>query len=176
MNNAILALSPGFTRMIVLGGDFTKSHKVPIMIGSNGCYNSLNNQTVIDKEIVMLPEAVPEMPDVLDMDTITTLRSILDGGLDELLMDFINETPADIEKLYLAASQKDLSGLARLAHYLKGSGGNIGARTFSDLCCELELAAIEDKLINPLGQVSRIEQSFVQSKQAMQRLLPNKHL
>ncbi len=122
----------------------------------------------------MLPDPLPESADVLDMATVSTLRSILDSGLDELFQDFIKDTPADIEKLYQAAINKDITVLAQIAHYLKGSGGNIGAKAFADICYKLEQDANEGNLDKVEDLVLKIEQIYQQTCTMMQEIMIQK--
>ncbi|MGK5089430.1 response regulator [Bdellovibrionota bacterium FG-2] len=56
----------------------------------------------------------------------------------EILKVFISETPAKLEILETLLVGKDFLGAARIAHTLKGSFGNIGAKAISLACDKLE--------------------------------------
>lgn len=56
----------------------------------------------------------------------------------ELIDLFLSDTTSQIKLLRVAAVANDVNELRRLAHLLKGSSGNIGAKRMATLCEALE--------------------------------------
>jgi signal transduction histidine kinase/CheY-like chemotaxis protein len=65
------------------------------------------------------------------------------GKLAEILHNFADRLPAQLEKMEQAASAGDARNLARLAHSLKGSSATLGANQLAALCAEVEERARE---------------------------------
>lgn len=79
---------------------------------------------------------------VLDPAVLSTLRQLTAPGepdvLAEVLKLFLDEVPPRIERLRNAWATSNIQEVHRVAHSLKGSAGNIGARTMSEVCGQLE--------------------------------------
>jgi HPt (histidine-containing phosphotransfer) domain-containing protein len=85
----------------------------------------------------------------LDPAVLDTLRQLTLPGEPDVLTDvlrlFLDEAPKKIRALQAAFDAGDAPQMARLAHSLKGSSGNIGAGALMDVCRRLdELAAAGD--------------------------------
>ena len=80
--------------------------------------------------------------DVLDPVVIDSLRRLTPPGepdvLSEVLRLFLDEVPRRIERVRAAWTAGDLTEVHRLAHSLKGSAGNIGARAMFEVCKQLD--------------------------------------
>jgi PAS domain S-box-containing protein len=80
--------------------------------------------------------------EVLDRQVLDQLRKVLTNGKPELLSRVINlylaESPKLVQKLRQAAVASDAPELARAAHSLKSSSGNVGARALSRYCEDVE--------------------------------------
>ncbi|MBP8134340.1 MAG: Hpt domain-containing protein [Zoogloea sp.] len=68
----------------------------------------------------------------------------------KLLGVFVNSQTPTVDELRVMAADGDTENLARLAHSLKGSAGNIMARDLMGLALETEHAA-RDKLPEAMG-------------------------
>ena len=79
---------------------------------------------------------------VIDQAQLASLREIQQPGesdfVTELIDLFLNETDSHFESLREAVINNDAVEIRRLAHLLKGSSANIGARRMSALCEDLE--------------------------------------
>ena len=79
---------------------------------------------------------------VLDRQVLDQLRKVLTNGKPELLSRVINlylaESPKLVQKLRQAAGASDAPEIARSAHSLKSSSGNVGARVLSRYCEDVE--------------------------------------
>lgn len=83
----------------------------------------------------------PSLP-VVDYGVIDELRQLqLDGEPDllaELVEVFVEDASARLKTLREALNQADADGVAKIAHTLKGSAGNLGASRMAHLAAQLE--------------------------------------
>jgi len=86
--------------------------------------------------------ATPLAPSPLEADTWTELRALEDGDAGDLLarvVDTYLESSSQLERAIRdAASEADPEAIARAAHTLKSSSGQVGATRLSGLCKDLE--------------------------------------
>ncbi len=78
----------------------------------------------------------------LDGEVIATLRDIMQDDFVDLIETFIKDSLQRREALAQAERSGDREALRRAAHSFKGSSANIGARSLSDLCRQLEDALV----------------------------------
>ncbi len=71
----------------------------------------------------------------------------------ELVEEFIERLPTQLDAMEQAWKSNDLTGLSRLAHWLKGSGGTVGFDVLTDLAARLEQFASE-------GEAEQIESAI----------------
>jgi CheY-like chemotaxis protein len=90
-----------------------------------------------DAEIV-----APTEPPSLDMKDLTELRGRQAKGepdiISELASLFLRDTPRRLDDVLRALSAGDAEGVGSLAHTIKGSSLNLGARRMASLCTRLE--------------------------------------
>jgi two-component system sensor histidine kinase/response regulator len=83
--------------------------------------------------------------EVLDRRVLDQLSKVLTNGKPELLSRVINlylvESPKLMQKLKQAAVASDALEIARSAHSLKSSSGNVGAKVLSRYCADIEASA-----------------------------------
>ncbi|MEK7794932.1 MAG: response regulator, partial [Candidatus Hydrogenedentota bacterium] len=84
----------------------------------------------------------------------------------ELVVEFLSSLPSDIEDL--KQSGDDLAKFARLAHALKGSAGNMGAKRLSSLASNMESAAKEGDAIKTNELLCRIGDEVERLREALQ--------
>lgn len=65
------------------------------------------------------------------------LRMAVEEAYASLLQLYINDVPARLDAMRVAAEQGDMQQLALQAHTLKGSSSNIGALRLAKVCHEL---------------------------------------
>lgn len=82
----------------------------------------------------------------------------------ELIDIYLNETPKQIKTISDALDAKDLPALVNVAHKLKGSSMNIGAKQLGALCLKLEEMGRAGKPIPGDIGVRDIEAEFEQIK------------
>jgi CheY-like chemotaxis protein len=76
--------------------------------------------------------------------TMAPIRSLLpteDPELCGVVTDFIGTLGGTINQMHVACQRDDLADLAKLAHWLKGSGGTVGFDCFTEPADQLEKAA-----------------------------------
>ncbi|MGM0593777.1 MAG: Hpt domain-containing protein [Pseudomonadota bacterium] len=108
--------------------------------------------------------------DLLDMDTLDDLRTMLDDGLEELLEEYLLDSARTLEALQEAAQRGDRAELVDLAHSLKGSSGNLGIQAVYRLSEQLEQDARSGALDDPAGRVEALAQVYQQTREALASL------
>jgi len=81
----------------------------------------------------------------IDPRVMADLRALQAGGSPNFLSDlidiFLKEQAQHLSNLRRAFDDRDASALERVAHTMKGSCGNLGARDLSNVCSELQTVA-----------------------------------
>lgn len=80
----------------------------------------------------------------------------------ELLDIFVSDFQKKREELEMAVAQKDSEAICQVAHFLKGSCGNISAKTLRRLCVDLEKTVEENGPEHLEQYVKNIDQEFEQ--------------
>ena len=82
------------------------------------------------------------MDEILDPEILEGLRELPGDGYANLLCEvadlFTKEAPPRLLELRQALAANDGLAVAQIAHRLKGSSANLGARQMSELCRQLE--------------------------------------
>jgi two-component system, sensor histidine kinase and response regulator len=80
------------------------------------------------------------VPECIDSTVLTELRELDSscGLLSTLITNFLNDVPTRLAGLQAALQEGDAGALARVAHELNGSSGNLGIRHMRQLCVELQ--------------------------------------
>lgn len=85
-----------------------------------------------------------DMPD-MDQEVLTELQEIMGSDFGKLVKSWQDDTRQRIEAMAVAINQEDGVQLRQVAHSLKGSSSNLGARGVVDICIEMEkLANLKD--------------------------------
>ncbi len=99
----------------------------------------------------------------IDPQVMAELRALQTGGsptfLAELIDIFLKEQAQHLSRLRKAFEDRDTAVLERVAHTMKGSCGNLGARELSKVCADLQGIA-------GAGDWPRIESRVVQIERA----------
>lgn len=86
----------------------------------------------------------------LDQEVLENLHDLPGEGADDLLAELIilfgQEAPRRISQLRDAVQAGDAKGVMQLAHSLKGSSANLGAKSMASLCNQLEQQGREGNL------------------------------
>jgi CheY-like chemotaxis protein len=112
-------------------------------------------------------EAIP----ALDPAVLAELRQLQAEGepdiVRELAQAFQFETPPLLQALHEAVTKKQLEQLRRIAHNLKGSSNNLGARRMAALSAELETLGRNGTIEGAAELVARLEQEYHRVCQAL---------
>jgi signal transduction histidine kinase/DNA-binding response OmpR family regulator/HPt (histidine-containing phosphotransfer) domain-containing protein/PAS domain-containing protein len=122
------------------------------------------------EENAPMPSDAPDSPSsmaVLDPKVLDDLISMLGGEfayLVELIDSFLEDAPQLLAELGQYIKDGDSAGVRRVAHSLKSNGADFGARTFSDLCRDLEMMAKSGKIdrVTELSDQILVEYSKVE--------------
>jgi PAS domain S-box-containing protein len=132
-------------------------------------------QAMLDR---WMPQAAPgasqESVDAVDGQVLHRLRKVMTNGRPELLAKVINlylsESPKLLQRLRRAAVANDGAELARVAHSLKSSSANVGAKALSRYCENMESSARRGEVAAARTLLAQIEYEHgcVQSALALQ--------
>ena len=87
--------------------------------------------------------------------------------MQELAEAFQFETPPLLEALHEAVAKGQSEQLRRVAHNLKGSSHNLGARTMAALSAELETLGKNGTIEGAAELITRLEQEYRRVCQAL---------
>lgn len=113
---------------------------------------------------------------ILDQDHLMMLEELSDDQENmvfELTRIFRNTTPELLEQLAHAISHNERESIRRLAHRLKGSAANIGARQLAARCSLLEEIARSGLASIPIQCLIVVEEDFKATEQALTHWLAN---
>jgi two-component system, sensor histidine kinase and response regulator len=77
-----------------------------------------------------------------------------------LIDKFLPDTAQRLADLRYAVDAADATTVARAAHGLKGSYGNIGSREAADICLQLEQEAQSGSMLEAEGRLGKLEEDF----------------
>ena len=101
------------------------------------------------------------MSDILDLDTITMLKDIMEDEFSLLIETFVDDASARIPTLRKSLDIAQMDELMRSAHSLKGSSSNLGAIPFSQKCLIVEKCAKEGDMSGLADVISELEADFI---------------
>ncbi|MBA3730898.1 MAG: Hpt domain-containing protein [Gammaproteobacteria bacterium] len=127
--------------------------------------------------------AASEAPPVVDKTPASTDDAIDPAALDNLqkirrpdgpdllarvIELFLHDTPPRLAALRDTATRGSARDLARIAHTLKGSSANLGARRMVALCAELETLCQAETLDDAAGLLGKLEAEFERVRNRLQ--------
>ena len=116
-------------------------------------------------------------PPVLDHVVIDKLRQLTPPGEPDVLVQvlqlFLQEVPPRIDRLRNVWAAGDIQEMYRVAHSLKGSAGNVGARRLFDVCKQLDDMGRGGDLTGSAPLVDALEIEFGKVEVEIRRLLEN---
>ena len=80
----------------------------------------------------------------LDQGLLEELRDVMEDDFPELLSTYLTESENQLSDVESVWEQRDMDGVRRSAHKLKGSCTNIGANDLAQLCLALETAGRDE--------------------------------
>ncbi|HLP10253.1 MAG TPA: Hpt domain-containing protein [Opitutaceae bacterium] len=106
---------------------------------------------------------------------IANLRAIGGGDagfISEIVQMFREDTPPSLDELASCAARSDAERLAKLAHGLKGSAANFGARHFRVLAERIEAIAKSGDLAAAPAAVAELRAEYARVLAALEALPP----
>jgi signal transduction histidine kinase/CheY-like chemotaxis protein len=106
------------------------------------------------------PKPKPKpMASMLDQSALDNIRAVDDDGsvLDEVIQMYLDEVPVQLAGLQQALARGDGAELGRVAHALKSSSLNVGAKSLGDLCRRLERLGKDGELAGASDLVAAVE-------------------
>jgi HPt (histidine-containing phosphotransfer) domain-containing protein len=103
----------------------------------------------------------------LDISTLVELRTMLEEGLDELLVEYLVDTRLQLTKLHTAVASGDNAAIVSISHTLKGSSGNLGVSNVYHLCQALEREAHSGSVLDAQASLHAIEAAFERAQQEL---------
>jgi len=104
------------------------------------------------------------MTSCLDLTVIEELKQIMQNEMGHLFEIYLEDCETKIKQLADAMLASDCELTRRIAHSLKGSSRNVGAKQLADICELLELAAREKCLHEDNTFLIQITNSFNATK------------
>jgi two-component system sensor histidine kinase/response regulator len=80
---------------------------------------------------------------------------------------FVRDTGKRLEELRDAFQRGDIPAVARLAHAIKGSAGNLGARHLAQLCADIETRAEAAEFDVTSESLDRLQREFTRARAAL---------
>jgi len=118
-------------------------------------------------------ETPSTMESPLDPQVIGEIRSLQKDGAEpdffaQIVRAFLRESTRSIEDLRSAVQRGDASAVQRIAHGLKGSSANLGARRLSGLALELETMGRKGHLDGAPARLAALEAEYSRVSAALQ--------
>ena len=108
--------------------------------------------------------AEPQLENVVDRSVLDRLRELEQAGTPGLIAQlktlFVEDTPRQLAELRAYAREGDCAGIAKVAHMLKGSAGNLGAHEMVRVCAELQSRAEQRDVDAVPSRVDHLEHQF----------------
>ena len=116
---------------------------------------------------------LPPAGDILNLETVNSLREIGDEFLSDLIETFIQITPEFIGKIQLAAQEGDFAGVADAVRGLKGASLNLGAQGLADICGRMEIKGQDTEIPDVLVLIEQLDVTYEETKGALAEVCSN---
>ena len=110
-----------------------------------------------------------EMPD-MDQELLSELQDIMGSDFATLVASWQKDTAQRLSGIQDALSLGDATQLRQVAHSLKGSSSNLGARAVVGLCIEMEKLANLNQLDQAQALMPSLRQAVNEAEQELIRL------
>lgn len=114
------------------------------------------------------------MTEILNQETIDSLRDLGDDFFQELIMTFLETARDQMQQILEAVRNSDWAGLEAAAHGLKGSSYGQGAEELGEICQELERRGREKDVEGIDLLVIDLEKSFESTCNTLEQFLGKK--
>jgi len=114
-------------------------------------------------------KAENRIEDPLDPDVLAGLRELGDPDLlSELSEMFFDDASSRLATLRETVEGSDARSVEQIAHALKGSSGNMGARRMAAICAELEDVGASGDLSRARALLEQLEEEFGRVRPALE--------
>ncbi|WP_049629923.1 Hpt domain-containing protein [Cellvibrio sp. pealriver] len=103
----------------------------------------------------------------LDLDTLNTLKQVMEDDFSLLVDTFIQDSSDRIASLRQLIEGADADQIRRAAHSFKGSSSNVGALQLSALCAAMEKKALAGNFNGLAADLSQIEIEFAKVEDSL---------
>ncbi len=83
---------------------------------------------------------------IVDKNVLEPLCEVLEDAANDVINEFLTDTPRLAEKIRMALQDTDIDAIPRLAHQLKSSCGALGGKRVQKLSAEAESQAVSGDL------------------------------
>ncbi len=115
-------------------------------------------------ERYLLAAPAPTAPPVFNVAELRERTGVDDEFLKQLLETFFCDADERLEQLTAAIVVNDREQIRQIAHALKGAAGSLGMSEMQALCLDLEMAAKEDRLLDPAGHAQKLREALARLK------------
>lgn len=111
------------------------------------------------------------MANILNQETMDSLRELGDDFFQELIGTFLESSQTQIDSLRKAIAEENGSGIEAAAHSLKGACYGQGAEELGTLCQEMERKGRENDLTDIAPLMRELEESLNRTCAVLKELL-----
>ena len=91
----------------------------------------------------------------------------------DLIETYLNDSPNLIDNLIIGAQEKSLKQIQINAHSLKSTSATLGAIEFSEVCRQIEVFCIEEKLHEACSLIPTLKEEYQQVEFLLNEQLAN---
>ncbi len=105
--------------------------------------------------------------DAIDGETMENLRQLMGDFFDQLIPGYTGDMDAKLIEIESSLEKEDFKQLHLLAHSIKGSSGNIGAMSLSEIAATMETQAADQQLQAIASSFEQLRQEYERVRQAL---------
>lgn len=127
----------------------------------------------IHSDNIILPPKEKKQKSLLDPNIIESLKELdeNDNFFQNLVTSFLGNAAKAVLEIKKIAEEKKYDALVQSSHKLKGSSANLGAKTLSEICKDIEQKAKTRNLTGIEGMISKLEITYKQSRLEYEEIL-----
>ncbi|MEG9856945.1 ATP-binding protein [Stenotrophomonas sepilia] len=112
-------------------------------------------------------QVAPAPQPVLDRDVLDELHAVIGDAATQIVTAFLEDAPAMVQQLQLAARNSDEPRMQAVAHSLKSSSANVGALSLSAIAQRIEHETRSGSLQRPAVAVALLVAEFARARVAL---------
>lgn len=111
------------------------------------------------------------MSQILDLDTLNTLKEVIGDDLKEIIDSFLQLLPGQLDAIETSARANDATNMRLHAHTLKGSAANVGAVALSEISYDLETHAKNGDTAGSLSKMTNLRMVANNTQDALRKFM-----